>query len=228
MTTHKTEDPEERIESALSRTEEFLHNNGRTLLIVAAVLVLAIGGWFAYKHLYVAKRAEKAAAAMYVAQQNFAQELWDVALDGDGNNIGFLDVISNYGNTPEANLAKHYAGVSYLKKGDADNALNYLEQYKPTDGVPNAIVNAQNMGLQGDIMLDKGDFAAAAELYGKAVKVGNDPYTSPMYLNKMGLALVAGGRTAEAIEAYQRILDDYPMSAEAREAEKHIGAAEQL
>ncbi len=228
MTAHKTEDPEERIESALSQTEEFLHKHGRTLLVVLAVIVLVIGGWFAYKHLYQAKRAEKAATAMYVAQQNFAQQLWDAALEGDGNNIGFLDVIANYGNTPEANLAKHYAGVSYLMRGEQDNALDYLAQYKPTDGVPNAIVNAQNYGLQGDIRMDKGDFAAATELYAKAIKAGNDPYTTPMYLKKMGVALVAAERPTEAVEAYQRILDDYPMSMEAREIEKYIGAAEQL
>ncbi len=228
MTVHKTQDPEERVEEALGRTEDFLHRNGRVLLIVVAVLVLAIGGWFAYKHLYLAKRAEKAAAAMYVAQQNFGQKMWDVALEGDGNNIGFLDVIASYGNTPEANLAKHYAGISYFKRGETDKALEYLASYKPTDGVPNAIVNAENYGLQGDIQLNKGDFAAAVDLYTKAVKAGSDPYTSPMYLKKMGAALTAAGRTAEAREAYQRILDEYPMSAEAREADKFIGAVEQL
>ena len=228
MTTHKTEDPEQRIEEALGRTEEFLHRQGRTLLAVLAVVVVAVGGWMAYKHLYQVKRAEKAAAMMYVAQHNFAQQLWDVALEGDGNNVGFLEVIARYGSTPEGNLARHYAGVSYLMCGEQDKALEYLAQYKPTDGVPNVVVNAQNYGLQGDIQVDKGDMAAAAELFAKAVKAGDDPYTTPMYLKKMGLALVAQGRGSEAVDAYQRILDNYPMSVEARDIEKYIGAAEQL
>jgi tetratricopeptide (TPR) repeat protein len=226
MTEHKTEDPGERIESALGRTEEFLHNHGRTLLIVLAVIVLAIGGYMAYKHLYMAKRAEKAAAAMYVAQQNFAQQLWDVALDGDGNNIGFPDIIAQYKGTPEANLAKHYAGVSYLMRGEQDKALDYLEGYKPVDGVPGVVINAQNYGLRGDIKADKGELEAAADLYAKAVKAGDDPYTTPMYLKKMGLALAAAGRTTEAVEAYQRILDYYPASTEARDIEKYIGATD--
>jgi tetratricopeptide (TPR) repeat protein len=228
MTEHKTQDPEERVEQALSQTEEFLHRNGRVLLIILAVAVLLVGGWFAYKHLYMAKRAEKAAAAMYVAQQNFAQGLWDVALEGDGNNVGFLDIIATYGSTPEANLAKHYAGISYLERGEQDKALDYLEQYKPTEGVPNAIVNAQNLGLQGDIKADNGELTAAAELYAKAVKAGDDPYTTPMYLAKMGTVLAAAGQGTQAAEAWQRILDDYPMSMEAREAEKYIGAADAL
>ncbi len=227
MTTQqKTEDPELKIENALSRTEEFLHRNGRTMLIVAAIVVLIVGGWMAYKHLYQARRAEKASAMMYVAQQNFAQQLWDVSLNGDGNNSGFLDVIANYGATPQGNLAKHYAGMAYLRIGDLDNAMNYLGQYKPTDGVPNAIINAQNWGLQGDIQVQKGEFAAAIRMFEKAVKAGDDDYTTPTYLRKLGLALVAAGRQSEAIEAYQRILDEYPASAEAREAEKYIGAAE--
>ncbi len=228
MTTHKTEDPEERIESALNRTEDFLHNNGRTLLIVVAVLVLAIGGWFAYKHLYLANRNEKAAAMMYVAQQNFAQKMWDVALEGDGNNSGFLDMIEHYGGTPEGNLAKHYAGICYLQRGEMDMALDYLKRYKSTKGVPNAVINAQNYGLQGDVWVQKGDYAEAVEMFGKAVEAGKDPYTTPIYLKKMGLALAAAGRPAEAVDAYQRILDDYPASMEARDAEKYIGSAEQL
>lgn len=226
--TPKAEEAEEKIEHAIDRTEEYIMKNGRTLLIVLAAIVVVVGGWMAYKHLYLAKRSEKAAAMMYVAQQNFAQKLWDVAVEGDGNNAGFLDVISRYGGTAEGNLAKHYAGVSYLKLGDTDKAADYLASYNTTKGVPNAIVNAENYGLRGDILADKGDMAAAADMYAKAVKEGNDPYTSPMYLKKMGLALVAAGRQAEAIDAYQRILDEYPVSLEARDIEKYIGAAEQL
>lgn len=223
-----TQDPEEKIESALGRTEEFLQRKGGVLLTVVLAIVVVIGGWMAYKHLCLAKRGERAAAAMYVAQQNFGQQMWDVALNGDGNNMGFAEVATQFRGTAESNLAKHYAGICALKMGQQDEALSYLADYKPVKGVPAVVVNAENFGLQGDIYVQKGDNVAAVAMFEKAAEAGNDPYTSPMYLKKLGMALEAAGEGARAVETYQRVLDDYPASIEAREVEKFIGAAQQL
>lgn len=226
---HKgTEDPEEKMDSAIGRAEQFIYNNGKTLLTVLAVIVLVVGGYFAYKHLYLANRSEKASAMMYVAQQNMAQEMYEVALNGDGNQAGFLDVISQYGSTPQGNVARFYAGECYMKLGEFDSALEYLAQYKETKGVPNAIANGMNYGLQGDVYAQKGDLAKAIEMYGKAVKAGADSFSSPMYLKKIGMANLSLGKGAEAMEAFQRVLDEYPLSLEARDVEKYMGAAGQL
>lgn len=222
------EDAEQRIESAIGKTEQFIYDNGKKLLTVVFAIVIVAGGWMAYKHLYQAGRADKASAMMYVAQQNLAQKMWDVALNGDGNQSGFLDVISTYGGTPQGNVAKHYAGECYLRLGQFDEALNYLGQYRQTKGVPGVIVNAQNYGLRGDVYVQQGKPEQAVEMYGKAVAAGDDPLTSPMYLKKMGLTLISMGRGADATDAFQRILDFFPDSMEGQEAEKYIGIAEQL
>jgi tetratricopeptide (TPR) repeat protein len=42
---------------------------------------------------------------------------------------GVLYVINNYGGTKAANLAKYYAGLSYLKLGDFNNAVKYLKDF---------------------------------------------------------------------------------------------------
>lgn len=228
QTKQGVEDAEERMDNAIGRTEQFIYNNGKSLLTALIVVVLLVGGYFAYKHLYQAGRARKASTAMFVAQQNMAQEMYEVALNGDGNQLGFLDVIAQYGSTPEGNIAKHYAGECYVKLGDLDSALEYLGQYKAAKGVPAVIVNAQNLGLRGDIYVQKGDFTKAVDMYAQAVKAGEDPFTSPLYLKKMGLAYEAAGKSTEAVDTFQRILDEYPNSMEAREIEKYIGAAEQM
>ncbi len=224
----EAEDAEERMDNAIGRAEQFIYDNGKSLLTALIVIVLLVGGYFAYKHLYQAGRARQAAAAMFVAQQNMAQEMYEVALNGDGNQLGFLDVIGQYGSTPQGNVARHYAGACYVKLGDLDSALDYLEQYKAVDGVPAAIVNAQNLGLRGDIYVQKGDLAKAVEMYARAVKAGEDPFTAPYYLKKMGLACMADNKNAEANDAFQRILDEYPGSVEARDVEKYMGAAGQM
>lgn len=218
------ESPEAKIESAIGRTEQFIYDNGKKLLAVVVVIAVIAAGYMAYKHILIPGRAEKAGNMMFVAQQNFAEGLYEVALNGDGNNAGFLDVISKFGRTPQGNIARHYAGICYSKLGDNENALAYLAQYRHTKGVPNAIINAQNYGLQGDLLVQGENLDRAAEMYRKAIETGNNNFTSPMYLKKVGLVYMKQNKTDEAAAAFQRILDEYPQSFEARDMEKYLGA----
>ena len=139
---------------------------------------------------------------------------------------GFLNVVEQYGSTPAGNLAKHYAGVCYLRLGDKENAEKYLAKYKEVAGIPAAIINAQNYGLRGDIAADNGDYAEAVKLYKKAVAASNNEFTAPLFLYKEGLALLAADKKADAVKCFERISAEYPMSVEAREAEKALGSME--
>ena len=107
----QTEDPEVAIQSAIGRVEGFIMNNGRSLLTALIVVVVVVGGFFGYKYLISGPRAEKAAAMMFVAEQQFAVDSFALALNGDGNFAGFLEVIDRYGSTDEGNLARQYAGI---------------------------------------------------------------------------------------------------------------------
>lgn len=215
--------PEQAIENALSNTERFLQDNGKTMIIALAIVVVLVGGFFGYRYFHVLPRQEKAAEAMYVAEQLFAQDDFATALNGDGNNMGFAEVADTYGNTPQGRLAAHYAGVCAVKGGDLDAALTFLAQYKPTKGAAAEIVNAQNFGLQGDIYVEKGDNKKGVEFYNKAIEISDNSLTAPYYLKKLGSLYEAEGNKEGALKAYRTILDSYPQSIEARDIEKYIG-----
>lgn len=222
------EDPEEKIENVIGKTESFIMENGKTLLIILAVVVVAVGGYFAYKHLVMGPKIEKASAAMFVAEQAFARNDYQLALTGDGNFEGFESIISTYGSTPSGNLARHYAGICYLNLGQYDQALKSLGSYKAKKGVPAGIINAQNLGLQGDAYAQTGDYATAVQMYEKAVAESDNTVTAPFYLKKAGLVYEQLGNTAKALETYKKISTDYSGSLEARDVEKFIGRIEQL
>ena len=133
--------------------------------------------------------------------------------------------IDQYGSTPSGNLAKHYAGICYLRTGDLENAAAYLAKFSPVKGIPGALINAQNYGLQGDVAVEQQNYAAAVKFYEKAVAAADNNMTAPMYLRKAGLAEQAQGNTEKAAAYYERILTSYPASMEAREAEKLLGGA---
>jgi tetratricopeptide (TPR) repeat protein len=224
---HAQKDPEVQIESALGKTELWFEKHWKALTAVAVALLVIAGGIYSWYQFYQVPQGQKAGDAMFVAQQLFAEGDYATALNGDGNNLGFAEVADTYKSTLQGRLAAHYAGICYIKTGDADAALDYLSRYKATKGAPNGVINAQNEGLKGDIFVDKDDITTAITHYRKAVELSDNALTAPTYLKKLGLALEATGNYAEAVKAYRRVANEYPSSLEARDIEKYASAAEQ-
>ncbi len=215
----------EALGEAMNKTERFFEENGRKMSYIFLGL-LALGVVvYGYRALVSQPRVAKAAELIAEAQARFDAETPDyaLALTGDANGAGFLDVIEQYGSTPSGNLAKHYAGICYLKQGDLEQAAAYLSKYSPVKGLPGAIINAQNYGLQGDVAVERDDYKRAIALYEKAVEAADNNLTAPMYLRKAGLAARAAGDEKQAAALFQRILDEYPASMDARDAEKLLG-----
>ena len=221
--TKKIENQEEIVVAeAVSKTEKFFEENGKKVIIAIVALLLLVAGGYAYKYLVMDKNEVAAAEMIVAAQDNFAGETpnYDLALNGDETGAGFLAVAEQYGSTKAGNLAKHYAGICYLHLGDLEKAAEYLAKYKAVRGLAAEVVNAQNLGLQGDVAVELGDYAKAAKLFAKAVKASENDFTAPLYLYKQGLALAAAGKAEEAKACYKAITEQYPNSVEARDAEK--------
>ena len=222
----KNQNPQDAaVVEAVSKTEQFFQENGKKVMIaVVAIVVVAVAGYL-FKHLVIDANADKAAELIVDAQDRFAVENADyaLALNGDENGAGFLDVVEQYGSTASGNIAKHYAGICYLRLGDLENAEKYLSMYKAVKSIPAQIVNAQNLGLRGDIAVEKGEYEAAVALYKKAVAASANIYTAPLYLYKQVLAYAALGNKAEALKCLEALQADYAGSTEAREAEKVLG-----
>ena len=213
------------VAEAVSKTEQFFQENGKKVVIaVVAIVVGAVAGYL-YKSLVIDANAEKASELIIEAQDRFGVQNPDfaLALNGDENGAGFLDVVEQYGSTAAGNLAKHYAGICYLRLGDLENAEKYLSMYKSVNELGAEVVNAQNLGLRGDIAVEKGEYEAAVALYKKAVAASENVYSAPLFLYKQLLAYVALGNKAEAQKCYDTLQAQYPMSVEAREAEKVMG-----
>ena len=214
------------VAEAVSKTEQFFQQNGKkVVLAVVAVVALAVAGYL-YKSLVIDANAEKASELIIEAQNRFGVENPDfaLALNGDENGAGFLDVVEQYGSTASGNIAKHYAGICYLRLGDLENADKYLAMYKPVNKLGAEVVNAQNLGLRGDIAVENGDYEAAVALYKKAVAASANIYTAPLYLYKQIVVYAALGNKAEAQKCFDTIQAKYPVSAELREAEKVLGS----
>ncbi len=213
---------QEALGEAVSKTEKFFDENGKKVVYAIIALVVLALAIFGYKALVVEPNMAKASDMLLEAQERFDSQTpdYELALNGDAEGAGFIEVADSYGSTPSGNLASHYAGICYLHLGDFDNAAAYLKKYKAVKGIPGSLINAQNLGLQGDIAVEADNFAGAVALYKKAVAASDNSTTAPSYLQKAALASIAAGQKAEAISIFESITAKYPASVEARNADK--------
>ncbi|MCR5713969.1 MAG: tetratricopeptide repeat protein [Bacteroidales bacterium] len=214
----------ENVESALTQAESFVLRNQKILTnVVLAVLVCAVGIVAIHRYYVVPRRAE-AAVQMFPAERYFAADSLQLALNGDGNNPGFLDIIDEYGRTPSGKLANYYAGISYLNLGEYEKAAEYLKKYKGKD----VMISSIAVGALGDAYAEMGNTADALSCYMKAAETKVNDLTAPVYLFRAGLLCEKLSRYDEALSLYQRIERDYPASSEGRDIEKYITRVQQL
>ena len=203
----------ENVEQALSKTELFIEKNKNVLmgiLIAAIVIILAVMG---IKKFYSDPRAEKASNEMFKAQTYFGNQAYENALNGDGNNLGFMDIINEYGSTKSGNLARYYAGICNMKLGNYSEALELLKKFKGNDKVLAPLA----LGAMGDCYMELDDANNAASYYMKAANKEANEFSSPIYLMKAGAAYRIIGDNAKALDAYKQLKEKYPNSLEARE-----------
>ena len=210
------------VEEVYTKTEEFVENNKKSLTIIVGAIVVLVGLYLAYSNFYQGPRETEAKSSMFAAEQFFAKDSFNLAINGDGANYyGFLDIIENYSGTKAANLANYYVGVSYLRLGDYEQAIEYLKQFDGDD----IIVSTMAIGLIGDAYSELGDDEQALEYYEKAGKHNANKFTSPYFLMKAGAAAERLGDYQKAFDSYSKIQKEYPESTEAREIEKYIERA---
>ena len=211
----------ESIETTLSKTELFIANNQKTIMIVLAVLIVAVLAVFGVKKYYLEPREKDAQAAIYHAEQYFENDNFATALNGDGNYLGFVDVINDFGGTKTANLAKYYAGICCLNTGDFNQAVSYLKSFKGKD----VLVSSLALGAMADAYMELDNIAEAAAIYVKAANESANTLTSPMYLLRAGMAYEMIGDYQKALNAYNEIKKEYPTSNEGFSIEKNIARA---
>lgn len=216
-----TEDRIEAVESALSKSEQFIETNQKIITYVIGALIVIVILFFGYKK-YIANPKEKAAnEAMFQAELYFDQDSLNLALLGDGESFGFLDIIDDYGSTKAGNLAKYYAGIVYINQGDYENAIDHLKKFKGDD----IIVSAMALGAIGDAYMQLGDIDKAVRYYTDAASKNENELSSPAFLLKAGWAYELLDKNNDALKAYEKIKADFPKSRESREVEKYISRA---
>lgn len=212
----------ESVEEALSKSEQFIINNQKTLIGVVAVVVVVVLGYFGVNKYYLQPKEKEAQTQMFMAESYFESDSLNKALYGDGNSLGFMDIIDEFGSTDAGNLARYYAGVSLLRQGEYEEAASQLKKFSADD----YIISAMAMGALGDVYLEMGKQSEAASQYEKAARDRTNELTTPMYLLKAGQTYELMGDYSKALKTFKEINEKYPSTTEGRLMEKYIARVE--
>ncbi len=211
-THEETTDPAMRPKTAIQKFK-------KPIAIVITALIVLLGGWYAYNNYMVKPKEEAAQDAIFKAQQYFAQDSLQQALNGDGINRGFLYIINNYGGSKQAELAHYYTGVIYLKMGDFNNAVKYLKDFN-TDAKQ---VQMMAYGCLADAYSELGKNDEAVNYYKKAsTTFEKDETIASEFLFRAALNLESTAKNDDALKVYKELKERFPQTEKGYQADKYI------
>jgi tetratricopeptide (TPR) repeat protein len=219
---HKKEEEKLKVVGeALSKSEKFIAENRTKIIGAVVAVVLVIVAIFGYKYLIKVPRENTALESMYAAERYFEIDSFNTALNGDGVNLGFAQIIDEYGSTGAGKLAHFYAGFCNLQLGNYQDAISQLENFNGKD----EILQARAYSGIGDAYVELGEYEKAVSYFVKAANYKDNEY-SATYLMKAGITYEELGKYDEALKAYKKIKTDYDKTIEAQEIDKYIERAE--
>lgn len=211
---------QQNMQEAVSKTEEFFKKYGNMMYgCILAVLIAALA-ILAYNRFILQPKKQQATDQMAQAERWFLSGEYELALSGDDNDPGLLEIIDQYG-SKAGEAVYMYAGVAALKTGDYQGAIDYLKKYEGKD----PILKARAEACIGDAYAELEDYGNAISYYQKAAKT-TDNALAAAYLLKAGIVAEEAGDKAQALSFYKEIKDQWGNAPEAMEIDKYISRIE--
>lgn len=211
------------VEQALTKTEQFLENHLNLVLYVVAGVIIVVLGFLGVQKFIITPKNIEAQEQMFSAQNYFSVDSFDLAVNGDGVSLGFLDIIDDYGSTKAGNLAKYYTGISYLHLGEYDMAIEYLNKFKSDD----LLIAPLAKSAIGDAYVELEDYQKAISSYKKALSLNENEFTTPTIMVKLAAVYEANGDADQALKVLEQVKADFPKSTEVTNVEKSIARIKQ-
>lgn len=210
----------DKADEVLNTGEAFIENNQKPIFIGLGIVAALVVGIILFKSAYLEPREQTAKESIFKAEQLFAMDSFQLALDGTEDAMGFLEIIDEYGCTDAGNIANAYAGVCYKQLGDNEKAIKYLEKFSADD----AAIQYAIIGAVGDCYWDLGDAKKAISYYKKAAAAEN-PVVTPFYKERAGIACMSIEDYTQAIALFEEILKKYPEYSNIMDVKKYIEVA---
>lgn len=204
--------------------KKFYDENQKTVNYILIGFIAVIAAVWYYQKFYKPAKEKEAYGQLFMAEKYFRSDSTRLALEGDGNYPGTIEVANKYGSTKAGNLAKFYSGRLLMNQGKYDEAEKFLSKVRFSDDIMPIMV----LNLRGDCAMELGDFKKATSFYNRALKRSSDEATRPYTLKKSAIGNEAIKNYTEAIKHWTELRNDYGSSEEGSQAEREIARLEAM
>lgn len=203
-----------------AKVESFYLQNKNLIIWAGVGVILLIALAFGYYY-YSQQQETRAQQLMGMAETYYLNGNYEMALMGSEEEftVGFEQIINNYSGTDAANLARYYAAVSEYKLGNTEQALNYINSYDYPDG----IMGVTPLSFRGLLLTELGNHEEAAQTYVEAAELDMNESTTPYNYLEAANAFSDAGNTEQAENYAQKVVDEYPNSAQVADAQRLLG-----
>jgi TolA-binding protein len=199
----------EALQQEVSKVTGFFEKNKSTTLGAGIALIALVAGFFGYQW-YKTSQDVEGEKKLYKAVYAFESDSLSAAAKE------MAKISDEFGGNTQ-NLSDLYLGITLLKQGKYDQAIEKLKNFSSSD----LLVQARAYSLVGDAYAEKKSFGEAINYYQKAADYKPNKFFTPTYLLKLALAFEANKQGKEALDAYSQITDKFPESAESIPAKKY-------
>jgi TolA-binding protein len=217
---------EERNE-VVEKAKDFWAKFSNQVIYVGSAIIIVAALWLGYRNFIQEPKMAKADDLIFpaenifdrMAQTGFSKDSINLVLNGADGITGVLKIASTYSSTPAGQRAKYIAGACYLHSGDYANAVKELKEFstKATQ------IQSAAYSMLGDAYAELNNNDDAFTYYKKSATVNDkDEFSASEGYFKAALFAQATGKTSDAIELFQKVKDDYPNSAHARDIDKYL------
>ena len=221
------------LDQGASRTEQWVEKHQKTIFGVIGVLLVVVLAGLAYNKFVAEPNEIEAAEELTQAQDDFntaltttntniKDSLFNLALSGSNGKYGLLEIADKYGSTKAGNLAKYYAGTTYLELQKYKEAIAQLQDFDADDMMLAPLAK----GAIGDAFSEISQPKDALEYYEKAIKLSTNDFTTPRFLFKAAIAALDLKQNDKAIRLLNRIKDEFSTSDYAKQADLYLGKAQ--
>ncbi|MBR4129428.1 MAG: tetratricopeptide repeat protein [Bacteroidaceae bacterium] len=211
------------FDETIAASRSFYEKNKKAILYggggLLAIIIIAL----LVHQFYITPRNLHAQESIFPAEQAFLDGNYEKALNGDGENMGFLSVIDEYKNTKAGNIACLYAAKCYAATEKYQEAIEMLDRF---DGCGDELISPAAIALKGNCYAELGDNEKAVEFLLKAAKEADNNTISPTCLLQAGQIYLALGQKDKALDCFQQIKKKYQQSSLYYEIDKYLEAAQ--
>lgn len=211
----------------VEKAKDFWAKFSNQVIYVGSAIIIVGALWLGYRNFIQEPKMAKADDLIFPAenifdkmtQTGFSKDSINVVLNGADGITGVLKIASTYGSTPAGNRAKYIAGACYLHNGDFANSIKELKDFstKATQ------VQSAAYSMLGDAYAEMNNNDDAFTCYKNSATVNEkDEFSASEGFFKAALFAETVGKTSDAIELFQKVRDNYPNSAHARDIDKYL------